>query len=126
VSEDNLKRLAPYVTSLPTQAGPNLNTISPELLAAFLPGTSAGTLAAPLTAARPFDDYDAAMDWIESRFGEDGRTRIEALEPDVSSDWFELRIEARLDRLRLTRDVVLLRDQSNACCKIVLALPEPD
>lgn len=126
VSDADLEVLAPHVTSLPTQTMPNMNTISPEVLAAFLPRANAGSLAAALTQARPFEDSTAALDWIESRFGADARTRISALDPDVHSDWFELRIAARLDRLRLTRNVVLHRDDPSVCCKIVLALPEPD
>lgn len=126
VSEDDLRRLAPHVTSLPSQAGPNLNTISPEVLAAFLPRANAGSLSAPLAAARPFEDFDTALEWIETRFGEDARERLEALDADVSSGWFELQIEARLDTLRLTRNVVVQRDDPTACCKIVLSLPEPE
>lgn len=126
VNDHDINRLAPYMTSLPTQAGPNLNTMSPELLAAFLPDTNAGTLAAHLNSVRPFQDYDTAIQWVEDRFGEDGRMRIEALDPDVASNWFELRIEGRLGSLRLARNVVLTRDGPDACCRTALALPEPD
>ena len=124
IDEEALAALRPVLASLPGGKGPNLNTISAEVLAALLPRQSLATLAALLEAERPFKDVDSALAWIETRAGPDGRALMEALEADVTSDWFVARITARLDSKSLRRRVVLQRNGAGGCCTIRTALPE--
>jgi len=120
-----LNALRPFVTTLPADAGGlNLNTVSPEVLVALLPRQSEASIAARLEAARPFEDIEAALSWIEGQAGPEAVALFEALGADVRSDWFEARIEARLDTVHLRRRVVMQRAGGARCCRIKFVLPE--
>ncbi|MFN7002562.1 MAG: type II secretion system minor pseudopilin GspK [Roseinatronobacter sp.] len=120
------ERLRPFVAALPDQTFLNLNTVSAEVLAAFLPRTGVATLSRALDVVRPFEDYTDAVEWVEANFGPDARSQIELLGVDLTSEWFEFRLDARLDSLRLKRKVVVRRDDPSACCTVILSIPEPD
>ena len=124
LSDTDHATLAPFVAALPGLQGMNLNTVRPEVLAAFLPGVSAANLARMLDAARPFTENGQALEWFENSFGEGALERIDLFGLDISSDWFELQLDARLDTLRLRRKVIVRRDASDACCTVVLSMPE--
>ena len=126
LSDADITALAPYVAALPEEQMMNLNTVRPEVLAAFLPGVSAANMARMLEAARPFTDLGQALDWFEDSVGEAAFDRVELFGLSITSGWFELQLDARLDTLRLRRKVIVRRANPAACCTVVLSMPESE
>ncbi len=127
IDEEALGRLRPVVSALPNQsAGLNMNTVSAEVLAALLPRQSPGALETRLSSVRPFEDTESAMGWVEQTAGAEAVALLQGLGADVGSDWFEARIEARIDELLLSRRVVLQAAGAEDCCMIRSVLPETE
>ncbi|KGM86242.1 Type II secretory pathway, component PulK [Roseovarius mucosus DSM 17069] len=94
-------RLLPYVAALPPGGGLNVNTTSPEVLGAMLPGTNPAGIAL-LIAERgrvPFADREDFTTRAETLLHP--RVITQSLAPDggfvTASDWFEARFDVRLD-----------------------------
>ncbi|MEQ9260338.1 MAG: type II secretion system minor pseudopilin GspK [Roseovarius sp.] len=125
IGEEALAALRPILTTMPADAGGlNLNTVSAEVLAALMGERSAEALEAQLASARPFDTVEAALDWVSARGGPEALALVEALGAGVGSQWFEARMDVRLDTLRLRRRVVMQRANPESCCRILSVLSE--
>ncbi|MEL7012345.1 MAG: hypothetical protein AAFO72_03590, partial [Pseudomonadota bacterium] len=125
IDDDSLQTLRPVLASFPDDgAGPNLNTVNAEVLAALLGETSSDSLGQRLATDRPFTTVQTALGWVEDRAGADGKALMEALGAGIGSIRFEARVELQLDTLVLTRRVVLERIRPETCCRIQSVLPE--
>lgn len=111
-----LVRLRPFVTALPGDSALNVNTVSAEVLAAFLPGMPAATLNRLLRdrGETPFTSVDAFL--ITAGIPTSATPvpgapppPLEADRLSVGSDWFRAEIRASLEGQTATRSVVLHR-----------------
>lgn len=93
---DRLRRLAPYLTALPGTTRVNVNSASAELLAALLPGISAGT-AKSIAAARDKEPYGSMMEFARRLPASAAHVANELL--DVRSDYFTVRGTVRAGRV---------------------------
>lgn len=108
------RTLEPHVTALPQPTGVNINTATPEVLAAMVPalGSPRQALAraktwASRTDREPFTELDAARQaLLDEESGEGG---LEGL--SVGSDFFGASIEARFDQVRYRLFTVYQRTQ---------------
>ena len=134
LDEAALATLRPHVTSLPDTLGPNLDTVTPEVLAALIgPPAQAAALERELAALRPFESREDAFDWLDARFGAETAAFFELLGADVTSNWFEAWIVARsaaparaeLDSVRLVQRVMLERRDPYACCDALISVSDP-
>lgn len=124
LTEEDFARIAPFLAALPGQTTLNVNTASPEVLAAFLPDASVDQVSRALEAAtRPFVDPDEFFyDIMEPLMGLAADDfPFERL--DTATEWFEVRLNARLDRTHLRRTLVVRRSAEGGG-DIVLSLPE--
>ncbi len=106
---DRIRRLAPFVTALPSAAGSaiNVNTAPPEVLAATIDGLSlsdANRIAAGRT-VRPFVDIGA----FRAQLPTTGLT-INEQALRVTSDAFVIRVEVRQGEVRATGTAMVLRE----------------
>ena len=125
---DRLDRLMPHLAALPPDTALNINTVSPEVLAAFLPGLRPGELA-ELTARRrdaPFPEVAGFLEWAEVVFGPENTLLLETLDLSTGSDWFEVRLIARLDSVALRRSAVVRRRDDTGLSETVFSVPEVD
>jgi len=125
---DRLDRLMPHLAALPPDTALNVNTVSPEVLAAFLPGLRPGELA-ELTARRrdaPFPEVAGFLEWAEVVFGPENTLLLETLDLTTGSDWFEVRLIARLDSVALRRSAVVRRHEDTGLSETVFSVPEVD
>lgn len=127
-----LAPLWPLVAALPADAGLNLETAPLVVLQAFLPGIEAEDWLAfeALRASGGLDELGGVQGYASQFWPEEANAALAMLQLDEESDWFELRLTARLDSRSLGRSaVVTLRpDQSNrrpvdAMPRVVFALP---
>ncbi len=107
LTTDQFARLSPLIAALPSDSTLNVNTASPELLAAWMPGLNAAQ-ARTLTDRRrrdPFSSVDAfLMDLPPAIASEVNDVRL-----SIGSRWFLARGTAELDGRVLTRRSVLVR-----------------
>ncbi|MCC5969535.1 MAG: type II secretion system minor pseudopilin GspK [Pararhodobacter sp.] len=126
--EAQLDALMPYLAALPHNSALNINTTSPQVLAAFLPSLRPRDLA--LLQERleeaPFQDIQDFLEWAELAFGEQSLLILEGLDLTTGSDWFEARLSARLDTVALQRSAVLHRREDTGRSEIVMSIPEVD
>lgn len=95
-SHDRLRRLAPYLTALPGSTKVNVNTASADLLAAILPGLSAGG-AKVLVAARDKEPFGSKMEFGPRLSEAAAKAANDLL--DVRSDYFVVRGTVRTGRV---------------------------
>ena len=133
------RRLAPHLSALPAESALNVNTASRPVLSAVLPMLDERALDA-LEAhrrERAFESDDDFIAWVEETLDilltpENGNAEEELEEavalPPLSghSDWFEARLQARLDSVVLRRTVVLHRDRPGAAARAHLTWHESD
>jgi type II secretory pathway component PulK len=134
LDEAALATLRPHVTSLPNAIGPNIDTLTPEVMAALIgPPAQAASLERELATVRPFESREDAFDWLEERFGAETAAFFGLLGADVTSNWFEAWIVARsdaprraeLDSVRLVQRVMLERRDPYACCDALISVSDP-
>lgn len=126
--DGRLDRLLPLVSALPPESGLNINTVAPEVLAAFVPDLSARDLGAferhrrerPLAAVGDF------LAWVGVVMGEEPALALQDLSLTTGSEWFDARLVARLDTIVLRRSVTLQRPEEAGHSAIVLSMPEVD
>lgn len=121
-------RLAVLLAVLPPEAGFNVNTLRAPVLAALLPGAPPAALAAlsRQIAESPVDEPSAFVELARTALGDEAAEALATLPLTVSSRHFALRIEARLDSVRLRRAVVLDTGAGDGRAAIVQSFPEFD
>ncbi|GAB4267549.1 MAG: hypothetical protein Kow0013_17610 [Pararhodobacter sp.] len=120
--------LLEHLSALPPGAALNVNTVHPEVLAAYLPRLGRAEREA-LARARddaPFETTEAFLDWAADMFAPDALRVLERLALDVTSETFEVTLAARLDTIRLRRSVVLSRNGAQGRSAVLFSVPEPD
>lgn len=115
--------LSPLVASLPAESSLNVNTVLPEIVAAFIGDVDLDLLERELARARPFPSVDSFHDWISRTFGDGASAALEVLPLDVSSAWFGARVNVQLEGLVLSRYVILNRIAAEGRVSIYLSLP---
>ena len=110
MSERGFLSLSPVVAALPASAGLNVNTASPEVLAAL--GTGPQTLQRILAErrVRPFEslaDFEARVPFPDDDPGLDGL--------DVSSGYFLLHAEVVLGGYRYVQETLIQRADDGSC-----------
>lgn len=125
---DSLDLLLPHLAALPPETALNINTVSPVVLAAFMPGLRPPELAALADRRRdaPFPDVAGFLEWAEQVWGEQNTLLLETLDLTTGSDWFEIRAIARLDTVVLRRSAVVHRHPDTGRVETVLSVPEVD
>lgn len=136
---ENWRLLAPHLTALPANSALNVNSALRPVLNAVLPMLDENALDAieARRRERPFRDNEDFTAWVEETLdivlipeggeGEEATDETVVLPPLTGdSDWFEARLQARLDSLALRRTVVLHRDRPGAAARIHLAWHESD
>lgn len=125
---DRLDSLMPYLTALPSDTALNINTVSAEVLAAFLPGLRPAELAELVTRRRdaPFPEVAGFLEWSEVVFGEENTLLLERLDLTTGSNWFDVRLTARLDTVALQRSAVVRRREETGLLETVFSVPEVD
>jgi len=126
--DDRLDRLMPHLAALPPDTALNINTVSPEVLAAFLPGLRPSELAELTNRRRdaPFPEVAGFLEWSEVVFGPENTLLLEALDLTTGSAWFEVRLIARLDSVALRRSAVVHRRDDTGLSETVFSVPEVD
>lgn len=111
IPETALRRLRPHVVALPGDSQLNVNTISAQVLASFLPGVNPAALDALLFArkAQPFTSVDGFVELLTEAVGAELVDGLDTDRLSVGSAWFEARITAGLEGRTATRIVVLRR-----------------
>lgn len=102
-------RLAPLITTVPADRRANIHTLRPEVLEALAPDLDVSVRTAILrrVATAPVASMDLLHDWIGDTFGTEAEALIASLPLGTGSESFAVRIEVRLDTLRLARSGVL-------------------
>lgn len=102
-------RLAPLITTLPADRLANIHTLRPEVLAALAPELDESVRAAILrqVTTATFATKQTFLDWARDALGESAEAILAALPLGVGSESFGVRIEVRLDTLRLARSGVI-------------------
>lgn len=105
-TDASVRRLAPYVTALPGANRVNINTTSPELLAALLPGVAEGDAKALLAARgkQPFRSIDELLQRLPQ-----SAAAVAGQLCDVRSQYFLARGTVRVGRVDSTFDALLTR-----------------
>ncbi|UQS14804.1 type II secretion system minor pseudopilin GspK [Pseudomonas sp. HS6] len=109
VNDAVLLKLAPYLTVIPATTWLNGNTATAPVLAAYVPGLS-------LERAQALINERDAGRWFINRGDFVNRLRLPQLEitsvkVGITSDWFRLRGQARLDQRRVSLDALLHRSE---------------
>lgn len=94
IGTDSLRVLEPHVTLLPASTRVNLNTASPEVLAATLAGVEAG-LARQLVAQREITPF-TSLDDVRRYLPEGAQDAVSSERHDVRSQYFEIHGRLRL------------------------------
>jgi general secretion pathway protein K len=99
-----LERLRPFVIVLPERTAVNVNTASPEVLAAVIPNYSLSEANALLARRRnvPWDD-------IAKFKAEINRPNLVDAAVSVKSDWFLVNSRIRLERAALNAQALIQR-----------------
>jgi general secretion pathway protein K len=102
-----LERLRPYVIVLPERTAVNVNTASPEVLAAVIPNYSLSEANALLARRRnvPWDDI--------GKFRQEVNRPTLGDEVSVKSDWFLVNSRIRLERAALNAQALIQRSTSS-------------
>lgn len=111
IPERAMVRLGPHIAVLPGDSQLNVNTITPEVLASFLPGVNQAALGA-LLSTRQTAPFVSVEDFVERAVEAVGADQAALLDEDrlsVGSIWFEARIAAGLDGRVVTRQIMLRR-----------------
>lgn len=124
IPERALKRLGPHITVLPGDSPINVNTVTPHVMASFLPGANAAALDAVLSQreTEPFTSPDAFVNRVLEVMGAETAAALNEDRLNVGSDWFEARITAELEGQLATRRVVLQRRALPAGAKVAYRL----
>ncbi|WP_299421826.1 type II secretion system minor pseudopilin GspK [uncultured Shimia sp.] len=116
ISERHLARLAPFVTALPGDSPLNINTVSEEVLRAFLPNMSAAAYNQVFRdrTNQPFSSVDAflAAVGVPAPDADNPEGPPPPLSPEhlsVGSQWFRAEISASLDDQFAQRSIVFQR-----------------
>ena len=133
------RRLGQHTAALPTGSALNVNTATRPVLSAVLPMLDERALDAieAYRLERPFEDADAFTEWLEETLdialtpendnGDEEREELVPLPPLAGySEWFEARLQARLDSVVLRRTVVLHRGRSGEAARVHLTWHESD
>lgn len=106
VSDSTLQAISPFVTLLPARTPVNLNTASPEVLTAVLPGIDLAQARrlVQLRAVKPFDNLE------DSRLKVSPDLRLDSVEHSISSQFFSVVGQLRLGQHTLQERSVLQRD----------------
>ncbi|WP_234265293.1 type II secretion system minor pseudopilin GspK [Hydrogenophaga sp. NFH-34] len=108
ISPRSLQRLAPHVMVLPQVTTLNLNTASPEALAASVPGLdlASAQVLAVVRANAPF----TSLETVKARLGATAAAQITADRHSVRTNHFEIRVRLRLDALRVEERATVVRN----------------
>ncbi|TMM51309.1 type II secretion system minor pseudopilin GspK [Sulfitobacter sabulilitoris] len=109
----DLARLRPFIAALPGDSLLNVNTASPQVLQAMMPGLTAAA-ADRMLQIRRRDAFASVEGFARALGAAAGVATVAALEPDlgrlsIGSDWFALRATATLQGHRRERYAVLSR-----------------
>ncbi len=123
-----LDRLMPFLAALPPDTALNINTVSAEVLAAFIPTLRPAELAELISRRRdaPFPDVAGFLEWSEVVFGAENTLLLETLDLTTGSNWFEVRLLARLDSIALGRSAIVRRHEETGLSETVFSVPEVD
>ncbi|WP_158902379.1 type II secretion system minor pseudopilin GspK [Burkholderia sp. L27(2015)] len=114
-----VERLRPFVTVLPLPTLVNVNTASPEVLAAMIPGLNIGQ-AQTLVSGRDRAWFVNIGD-LSNRIGggSSQAPQPDSSELDIHSNFFVLHGEVRYERAVLRRDTLIFRDNLTHATRIV-------
>ena len=114
-----VERLRPFVTVLPLPTLVNVNTASPEVLAAMIPGLNIGQ-AQTLVSGRDRAWFVNIGD-LTNRIGggSSQAPQPDSTELDIHSNFFVLHGEVRYERAALRRDTLIFRDNVTHATRIV-------
>lgn len=104
-------RIEPHVAALPSDSLLNLNTVSAEVLASLLPGSSPTRLAQVLETrdSRPFLSVEDFLNRARTVLPDGSITEEDQLRFTVGSDWFHGDIAVELEGRTLTRQTYFYR-----------------
>ena len=104
-------RLSAHVAALPGDSQLNINTATPDVLAAMLPAARPALVALILQERRaaPFVSRDDLGARLQVRLGDQALEGLDLERFGIGSSWFGLRSSARLGTSRATRQAVILR-----------------
>jgi general secretion pathway protein K len=120
--------LLPFLAALPPDAAMNVNTLLPEVWAAYMPGlprTARTSLLRRIEEA-PFVSVEELVLWAEQNLPAGAAVQLETLSLGTGSTRFSVWIEARLDTVVLRRSVVLDRDGPEGRIAVILSVPETE
>ncbi|MFK7940740.1 MAG: type II secretion system minor pseudopilin GspK [Roseovarius sp.] len=111
IPERALRRLRSHIAVLPGDSQLNVNTTSALVLTSFLSGVNPVALDALLSTRRtePFISMDDFADRLVQIMGAESAEALDTDRLSVGSEWFEVRISAKLEGRTATRQVVLQR-----------------
>jgi general secretion pathway protein K len=119
---DRLRRLDAFVTSIEAEPVVNINTASRHVLIGMFAGLSNGIID-KLVADRidsPFENGDEIGIWFANNLDPATLEVTDFSALVVSSDWFQARIVATVNKTRLTRRVIYQRSRDSAKTLVVL------
>lgn len=107
LSRVQFDRLDPLIAALPSDTALNVNTATPEMLAAWLPGVTIDR-ASSLVARRSRQRFETVQTFLLD-LPPDVAEKVDDTRLAVGSGWFLVRARARLERQVASRRVVLSR-----------------
>ena len=115
IAPDDLARLQPFVTVLPSSSKVNVNTVREPVLAAVLPQMPVARISA-LLRRRISDPYSSLEDFFsDAGVSTDVSIDPEAVDPNrfsIGSNWFEVQITASEGQRSAQRRVLLRREST--------------
>jgi general secretion pathway protein K len=112
-----VRRLRPHVTALPVRTAVNINTATPELLAAIFDGKVAGDVLAARLATRTTTPFRSAMEI--SQWAPRADPRVAGGDLGVRSDFFSVRVHVAQDEVRIASEALVQRNPQSGTVSFV-------
>jgi general secretion pathway protein K len=119
---DRLRRLDSFVTSIEAEPVVNINTVSRQVLTGMFANLSVGVIEKLIVdrGAKPFEDADDIAPWFAANLNSVELETTDISPLVVSSDWFQARISATVDKTQVSRRVIYQRSRETGKTLVVL------
>jgi general secretion pathway protein K len=119
---DRLRRLETFMTTIEAEPVVNINTASRHVLSGMFPNLSDGIIGKLLSdrIQQPFQDADDIGPWFASNVDQATLELTDFSPLVVSSDWFQARISATVNKTTISRRVIYQRSRDTGKTLVVL------
>jgi general secretion pathway protein K len=119
---DGLRRLDSFLTSIEAEPVVNINTVSRQVLTGMFANLSGGVIEKLIVdrSAKPFESADDIAPWFASSLNPAELEATDISPLVVTSDWFQARISATVNKTQVSRRVIYERSREAGKTLVVL------